>query len=85
MSTIPQNYLLGCPAFGPKMGSSNHVTEKAGGLCWNFPNKPFLGMADVIGVHRLVWVYTNLPKPYSVVALSPPYLKKAYTQLCIRV
>ena len=37
-------------------------------------------MADVIGVYCLVWVYsihTNLPKPY-VVALCPPYLKKAY-------
>ena len=32
-------------------------------------------MADVIGC-----IHTNLLKPYSVVALCPPYLKKAYVQ-----
>ena len=35
-------------------------------------------MADVIGVY-LVWVYTHKITQTSVVALCPPYLKKAYS------
>ena len=41
-------------------------------------NKPFRGMADVIGVYCLVWAYihTNLPKPYSVVVALGPMAKR---------
>ena len=50
-------------------------------------NKPFWGMADVIGVYCLVWVYTHkfTPNLKSVVALCLRYLKKAdgFVQLVI--
>ena len=34
-------------------------------------------MVATIGVHCVVWVYTDLPKPLCVIEVCPPYLKMA--------